>query len=158
MSLVIEQCVAEETPKHSVSVAGAVVRDDGRVLAIQRRDNAKWEPPGGVLELEESIEDGVRREILEETGLEVVVEQLTGVYKNLDRGIIALFFRCRPGPGSPTRTREASDVRWIDSTEIPKIMDPAYAVRVQDAIAPGSSPAVRLHDGFALLPSADQRA
>ncbi len=145
--------MAEETPKHSVSVAGAVVREDGRVLAIQRRDNAKWEPPGGVLELEESIEDGLRREILEETGLEVEVDRLTGVYKNLDRGIIALFFRCHPGSGSPSQTREASDVRWVDSTEIAQLMDPAYAIRVQDALAAAGAPAVRLHDGFALLPT-----
>jgi hypothetical protein len=34
-----------DTPKHSVSVAGIVVRDDGRVLAIHRRDNHHWEPP-----------------------------------------------------------------------------------------------------------------
>ncbi len=41
---------------HSVSVAGGVVVDDhGRALLIQRRDNGKWEPPGGVLEREETI-------------------------------------------------------------------------------------------------------
>ncbi len=43
---------------HSVSVAGAVIREDGRVLAIQRTDNGHWEPPGGVLELDEDIESG----------------------------------------------------------------------------------------------------
>ncbi len=35
------------TPKHSVSVAGIVVRDDGRVLVIKRDDNGHWEAPGG---------------------------------------------------------------------------------------------------------------
>jgi 8-oxo-dGTP diphosphatase len=40
-----------DTPKHSVSVAGIVVRDDGRVLAVRRRDNQHGEPLGGVLEL-----------------------------------------------------------------------------------------------------------
>jgi 8-oxo-dGTP diphosphatase len=148
--------VPEETPKHSVSVAGAVVREDGRVLVIQRRDNAKWEPPGGVLELDESIEDGVRREILEETGVEVIVERLTGVYKNVHRGIVALFFRCSPALGSPSPTYEASDVRWLQSSEVSQFMDPVYAVRVQDAIAPDAPPAVRLHDGSSLLPSTEQ--
>lgn len=57
------------TPLHSVSVAGVVVREDGRLLAIRRADNGTWEPPGGVLELTETFEDGVRREIFEETGI-----------------------------------------------------------------------------------------
>ena len=41
--------------------------DDGRVLVIRRRDNGRWEPPGGVLELDETFEAGVRREVHEET-------------------------------------------------------------------------------------------
>lgn len=56
---------------HSVSVAGVVVNDRGEVLLIQRRDNGHWEPPGGVLEFGESIRDGLRREVREETGLDV---------------------------------------------------------------------------------------
>jgi len=46
---------------HSVAVVGLVFRDDGRVLAIQRRDTSEWQPPGGVLELAETFEEGVRR-------------------------------------------------------------------------------------------------
>src|SRR5262249_55831694 len=51
------------------------------------------EPPGGVLELDETIEDGLRREAREETGLEVEPIALTGVYKNMTRGIVAPVFR-----------------------------------------------------------------
>jgi len=51
------------TPRHSVSVAGAVVREDGRILAIRRADNGTWERPGGVLELNETPEDGVCRDV-----------------------------------------------------------------------------------------------
>ena len=69
-------------PKHSVSVAGIVVREDGSIVVVQRRDNAHWEPPGGVLELGETFEDGVRREVAEETGITVNVERLTGAYEN----------------------------------------------------------------------------
>ncbi len=58
------------TPRHSVAVVGVVFRDDGRVLAIQRRDTGGWQPPGGVLELAETFEEGVRREVLEETGID----------------------------------------------------------------------------------------
>ena len=67
------------------AVAGVVLNDAGHVLLIQRRDNGRWEAPGGVLELGETFEAGVRREIAEETGVHVGVEQLTGVYKNKPR-------------------------------------------------------------------------
>src|SRR4051794_27432416 len=115
-----------DTPKHSVSVAGVVVRDDGRILVIQRRDNQNWEPPGGVLELDETFEEGVRREVREETGVEVEVERLTGAYKNMPRGIVALVFRCRPrGPAVVTTTDEADRVDWLTTDEIIRDMDEA---------------------------------
>jgi len=138
-----------ETPKHSVSVAGIVIRDDGRVLAIQRRDNQHWEPPGGVLELNETFEAGVRREVLEETGVEIEVERLSGVYKNLPRGIVALVFRCRPLGHATTSSAEAHRVDWLTVDEITEQMDPAYAVRVTDALAEQS--VTRAHDGTNLV-------
>jgi len=85
-----------DTPRHSVSVAGIVLDHAGRVLVIQRRDKGHWESPGGILELGEQFEDGVHREVLEETGLDVHVDRLTGVYKNLRLGVVALVFRCAP--------------------------------------------------------------
>jgi 8-oxo-dGTP diphosphatase len=52
--------------RHSVSVAGVIVDDCCRALLSRRRDNQRWEPPGGVLELAEYIEDGLRRTSLSE--------------------------------------------------------------------------------------------
>jgi len=70
------------TLRHWVSVA-AVVVDADRVLVVRRRDNGRLEPPGGVLELGESIPDGLRRDVCEETGSTVEPNALTGVYKNV---------------------------------------------------------------------------
>lgn len=137
------------TPKHSVSVAGIVVRDDGRVLVIKRDDNGHWEAPGGVLELDESFEAGVRREVLEETGLEVTVERLTGVYKNLTHGIVALVYRCRPAGGEPHATEEAREIRWMTKEEVQSAMVPAFGVRVLDAFK--EVPQSRAHDGVNLI-------
>ncbi len=98
--------MTSQSPRHSVSVAGVITDDHGRALLIQRRDNARWEPPGGVLELGETIEDGLRRELREETGLDTEPDQLTGIYKNMTRGIIALVFRCKITGGElPSTTR-----------------------------------------------------
>ena len=143
--------MGEETPKHSVSVAAAVVRGDGRVLAIQRRDNAHWEPPGGVLELDETIEDGLRCEVREETGLEVHLERLTGVYKNMELGVVALVFRCRPSNGRPGPTREAEAVDWLSPSQVRERMEEAYSVRVLDALESNPLPQVRAHDGTDLV-------
>jgi 8-oxo-dGTP diphosphatase len=98
--------VAQSSPRHSVSVAAAIINQQGQLLAVRRRDNGHWEPPGGVLELDETIQAGLVREVLEETGLRVEPEALTGIYKNMRRGIIALVFRDQRGPGgrlAPTR-------------------------------------------------------
>lgn len=136
-------------PKHSVSVAGIVVRDDDRVLVIRRDDNDHWEAPGGVLELDESFEDGVRREVLEETGLAVSVERLTGLYKNLNRGIVAIVFRCRPAEGDAHPTAEAREIRWMTKQEVESSMNPAFAVRILDAF--DDQVHSRAHDGVNLV-------
>ena len=70
-----------DLPRHSVSVTGVVMREDGLILAIKRADDGRWVPPGGVLELDESPQDGVVREVFEETGMKVHPVRLTGVYK-----------------------------------------------------------------------------
>ncbi|GGQ80413.1 NUDIX hydrolase [Kitasatospora griseola] len=130
-----------------MSVAGAVVRADGRVLAIRRADNGTWEPPGGVLELTETVEDGVRREIYEETGLKVSVDRLTGVYKNVTRGVVALVFRCHLEGGSEQLSDESTAIEWLTPAEVSDRMAEVYAVRVLDALNDEVAPSIRTHDG-----------
>jgi 8-oxo-dGTP diphosphatase len=143
--------MAESSPRHSVSVAAAIVGESGQLLAVRRRDNGHWEPPGGILELHETIQAGLVREVREETGLEVEPQALSGVYKNMRRGIVALVFRCRIIGGEPRPTREAEQVSWLSPDEISNLMDEAYATRLLDALRPGP-PAIRAHDGLSLLP------
>ena len=137
--------MTKEPATHSVSVAGVVIDEDGRVLVIERRDNGHWESPGGILELGETFEEGVRREVLEETGVQVSVGALTGVYKNMSRGIVALVYRCSIVAGHPRTSDEAISVRWVGRDQIDNLMSPAYAVRVHDAFATTTSS--RAHDG-----------
>ena len=143
--------MSSQSPTHSVSVAGVVVDDQDRALLIRRRDNLRWEPPGGVLELGETIYAGVCREVREETGLAVEPLILTGVYKNMKRGIVALVFRCKVLGGYLTPNEEVSGFQWATADEIGKMVDEAYAIRVLDALRESGAPAVRQHDGFHLL-------
>lgn len=59
---------------------------DGRIVLIQRRDNGLWALPGGIVDWGEDVPMAVKRELAEETGLEVVkIRRLVGVYSAPDR-------------------------------------------------------------------------
>lgn len=139
------------TPQHSVSVAGVVVNAAGGVLLIERRDTGEWQIPGGVLELEEEVQAGLCREIREETGYQVEAEALTGVYKNMALGVVALVFRCRLLSGGAAESDEATRVAWVPLQEVEALLPEAWSIRVTDALAPGTSVAVRAHDGTNLV-------
>lgn len=139
------------SPRHSVSVAAVIPDRHRRVLLIRRRDNGDWEPPGGVLELGETIEDGLRREVREETGLEIEPQRLTGVYKNMARGVVAMVFLCEAAGGKLTESPETSAFCWAAADEVRELAAEAFAVRVIDALGPAGAPAIRAHDGVHLL-------
>ena len=141
----------DQPPRHSVSVSGVITDDHGRALLIQRRDNHHWEPPGGVLELAEPVEDGLRREVREETGLDIEPDTLSGIYKNMNRGIIALVFRCKATGGQLTTNDEVTAFCWADEDTIRQLTSEAYAVRLLDALRSDAAPAIRHHDGTNLL-------
>jgi 8-oxo-dGTP diphosphatase len=136
---------------YSVSVAGVVVDGDGRALLVQRRENGRWEPPGGILEADETISEGLRREVREETGLEIAPGPLTGVYQNLRAHVIALAFRCERISGTLTANDEASAFRWATADEIPTLTTEVFAVRLLDGLTVTDPPPVRWHDGINLL-------
>ena len=139
------------TPTHSVSVAGAIYDEStDSFLVIQRRDNGEWQLPGGVLELDETIEEGVIREVLEETGVTVKPVKLTGVYKNMIRKIVSLVFLCEVVSGDLQINDEAQKVEWMGASRIPEMMSEAFGVRLLDAIGE-NTPIIRTNDGTNLI-------
>src|SRR6476620_3543006 len=86
---------SREYPDRPLVGVGGVVIEDGRALLIRRGTEpllGEWSIPGGTLELGETLEQGVARELLEETGLEVKVIELIEVF---DR----IYIESAPGDG-----------------------------------------------------------
>lgn len=138
-------------PTHSVSVAGAVYDPlNDSFLVIQRQDNGEWQLPGGVLELNEKIEDGVVREVLEETGITVRALKLTGVYNNMVKGVVALVFLCEAVSGETKTSSESKSVEWIPRNKIQAMMSEAFSIRLLDAVKT-DTPYVRSNDGVSLV-------
>lgn len=73
--------------RHPVTGTSIIpVLPDGRIVLIRRRDNGRWGLPGGMVDWGEDVATTVRRELMEETGLELVkIRRLVGVYSAPDR-------------------------------------------------------------------------
>lgn len=97
---------------HITSAAGFVQRDDGMVLLILSPRRG-WEFPGGIIESGEPIDEALRREIREESGVEVEVTGFVGVCKNVERNIVNMDFRCRYVSGELTTSDESPQVGWF---------------------------------------------
>jgi 8-oxo-dGTP diphosphatase len=80
--------MAREYPERPVVGVGGVVLENGRTLLIKRGSEpllGEWSIPGGTLELGESLQEGVARELREETGLEVAVLDMIEVFDRIFR-------------------------------------------------------------------------
>ncbi|RZT84605.1 ADP-ribose pyrophosphatase YjhB (NUDIX family) [Pseudonocardia sediminis] len=117
---------------NSLVVAVVVVAvDDGRVLMIQRTDNGRWALPGGGQELGESVREAAIRETREETGIDVEVTGVVGIYSDprhviaYDDGEVrqefALCLSARPTGGVPTPSDESHQVRWVPTDELDQL-------------------------------------
>jgi ADP-ribose pyrophosphatase YjhB (NUDIX family) len=110
---------------NSMVVAASVVlaRPDGAILLVRRMDSGNWALPGGGMDLGESISACARREVLEETGLEVEITGLVGIYSD-PRHVIAYsdgevrqqFNVCLTGRaigGQIGRSAESTDIEYV---------------------------------------------
>jgi 8-oxo-dGTP diphosphatase len=128
---------------HSVAVAAIVRNDRSHILAMRRHDHGNWDSPRGVLKADEAIHDGLTREIQEETKVRVEPGRLTGVYKNVKRGVLTLVFEASPAEGQAEQTKEAVEVRWLPLDDVRRAFGRDYVVWVEDALSGGPSPFVR---------------
>ena len=118
-------------PEHPrVGVGGVVFHPDGRVLLILRGSEplkGRWSIPGGILDLGETMADGVRREVLEETGVEVEVGPLITTFDRILRDedgtvqyhYVLVDYLCEAaGDSVPTAASDAADARFVHPEEL----------------------------------------
>jgi ADP-ribose pyrophosphatase YjhB (NUDIX family) len=128
--------------------AFAVTRDHrGWVLLVRRADNGNWELPGGRIELGESAAAATVREVAEESGVEIAIDGLAGVYSDPEhlmhypddgevRQQFAVCFYATPLDGSPTPDgHETSDAAWMDPSLLAGLpIHPAMRLRIEHAL------------------------
>jgi 8-oxo-dGTP diphosphatase len=127
--------------------AFAVIFDpQGRVLLCHRRDMDMWNLPGGGLEGSELPTEAVLREVREETGLEVEIERLLGVYGKNDKDLV-FTFECRVVGGQLTTTDESDEYGYFTLDQIPLNTSPKHVERIRDAQLRQAAPVFRRQDG-----------
>ncbi len=106
--------------------ADAVIIRDGRVLLVKRRFDpfkGMWALPGGFVEHGEATEGAVRREVLEETCLEVKSVKLLGVYSDPKRDprgrTVTIAYVCE-AVGEPNAGDDAAETRWWPLNGLPE--------------------------------------
>ena len=82
----------------------------------------------------ETVDEAVCREVREETGLEVEVEHLVGVYSKPQKREVVLTFRCRVVGGTLTATAESRECRYFAPDALPVNTLPKHRQRVEDAL------------------------
>src|SRR5260221_3275956 len=122
------------SPIFRIGVFALIFDDQGRVLLGLRRDIDWWNLPGGGMEAGETVDEALRREVREETGLEVEVGQLVGVYSKPQKQEVVLTFRCQVTGGSLQPTEEISESRYFPPNALPENTLPKHRQRIEDAL------------------------
>jgi len=133
--------VRREYPERPmVGVGGVVIRDE-RALLIRRGSaplEGEWSIPGGMLEIGETILEGVQRELLEETAIEVKVLDLIEVFERLTRDeagklkyhFVILDYLCEAVRGEARAGSDVTDVAWARAEELDAYSLTTTATRV----------------------------
>lgn len=131
-------------PNSIVPAASAiVVNDQDEILLHKRRDNQLWSLPGGAMEVGESIEQTIIREVKEETGFDVEIVKIIGIYTDSNHIIeysngevrqqFSICFECHIISGKKSVSSESILVEFFSKEQLSQVnMHPAQLVRIND--------------------------
>ena len=97
------------------------VLEDGRVLLLRRGiepSRGKWTFPGGFVDLGETVESAILRELAEELCVEAAIGALVGVYSRADDRVVVIVFEASIA-GTPRATDEAPEVAAFTAADVP---------------------------------------
>jgi 8-oxo-dGTP pyrophosphatase MutT (NUDIX family) len=125
-----------------VAVTAFIQDSKGQVLLIRRTDNDLYAIPGGALELGETLTQTVQREVMEETGIDVQVTGLIGVYSDPDHVIeftdgevrqeFSICFRADPTGGELRTSDESKEVLWVAPGDLDDLnIHPSIRLRIR---------------------------
>lgn len=97
---------------HLVSVAALVINEKSEILLVKSPWRG-WEYPGGLIEPGESFEAALKREVREESGVEVEITGFVGICKNVERNIVNIDFTARYTGGELATSEESTEVGWF---------------------------------------------
>jgi ADP-ribose pyrophosphatase YjhB (NUDIX family) len=124
-------------PSFTASVVGIVLNDEGKVLLLEHvwRPASGWGPPGGFLEANEQPHDALRREIREETGLELRDISLYRT-RTLRRHVEIIFMAKAVGEAA-VKSREIKQLIWASIDEMPPEMSLDFQFLIKKATEDG---------------------
>ena len=114
--------------RNPAPVAMAVIRHEQQLVLIRRRDPplaSYWAPPAGYVETGESVPEAVIREAREECGLEIVLDELAGVYSQADVDVLIVAYRAHSTGGRLVAGDDASEVGLFAPGRLPAQLSPA---------------------------------
>jgi len=137
-----QSIAADQSPKQNVTVSGYITNEKGETLLVKtfwRADT--WELPGGGVDEGETLDTALRREIFEETGIEVKLCGVSGVYSNGNTVSIVFIGKCIGGElRTSNETQEVRFVKLEPSTVHQYIKRGKFVPRVLDGLKGASVP------------------
>ena len=127
----------------TIGAFAMIFDEQGRVLLCHPRDNDVWNLPGGGVESGEMPTEAVMREVMEETGLEVDIERLVGVYGKIGKDEYVFSFVCRITGGSLYTSDSSIEYRYFDIDNLPPNTAPKHAERIMDTLDVQDQPVFR---------------
>ncbi|MCU6793985.1 NUDIX hydrolase [Paenibacillus sp. WQ 127069] len=108
-----------EQPKQLVAVSALLKNEKGEVLLLRTHWRSEtWEMPGGNVEIGEPLDEAVRREFLEETGIVIRPIGITGVYYNATKHVLSIVFKAEYVSGAiKIQPEEILEARYIELNE-----------------------------------------